>query len=124
MNQARERAEEFFKNLQKRAREIMDADAGFKRRVKTFMDQKSITPGEARRRFDAAVKHLKAHSAAQGQRLRDMERRASDSLQRWFSALPSASKGALTDAGKQVKTLNKKFIALVHKTPHSNSDVN
>ena len=61
MNTARDRAEELFGNLQKKARDLLDAEEGLTHTVRDMIEDAGLNPNEVRRRLEELVGRIKAN---------------------------------------------------------------
>src|SRR4051812_48080006 len=116
MNTARDRAEEVLQTLQKRARELLDAEEGLVRAVKDLVEQNGFTPAEVKKKLEELVGRIKANKVwdrvaksdavvALGDYRGEVERRATESVQRLLHSLPVANKSDVVELEKQVREL-------------------
>ncbi len=126
INNARDRAEELLHNLQKRARELLEAEEGLVSTVRALVEERGFTPGEVKKKLDELVGLIKSNtvwervsaSGALGM-LADargeVERRVEGSVQRLLSSLSIASRTDVDDLGRQLSALESKLSDLEHK---------
>jgi polyhydroxyalkanoate synthesis regulator phasin len=136
-NTARNRAEDLLQNLQKRARDWVDAEEGLVQTLREAADS-GFSTAEAQKRLEAVLGRIRANTI--WSRLRenervvalsdyrgDVERRLEDAISSLVGTLPVASKNDLASMNKQIKALNRKVNDLARKvkelegTPESSS---
>jgi polyhydroxyalkanoate synthesis regulator phasin len=128
---ARTRAEELLQNLQKRAKEFLDAEDGLVKTVRTLIDEKGLSPQETQKKLEELIGRIKATKvwdrvktsdamAALNDYRGEMQHRVEGSVQRMIQALSLASKAELDDLSKQVTALNKKVSELTKKVEPQN----
>ncbi len=128
---ARTRAEELLQNLQKRAKDLLEAEDGVVKTVRQLIEEKGLAPHEVQKKLEELVGRIKAakvwdrvKTSEAMHTLNDyrgeVERRVEDSMQRVMHALSLASKAELADLSKQVTALNKKVNELTKKLDGQN----
>ena len=123
---ARDRAEELVHNLQKRAKDMLEAEDGLVSTVRQLVEEKGFSPADVKKRLDDVMGRIKANTVWERVRTSDtantlsdyrdeLERRVDDSVKRLFSTLPIVSKADLAKVEEEVVGLRKKFDTLRKK---------
>ncbi len=123
---ARDKAEELFLNLQKRAREMLDAEDGVVHSVKTLIEERGVSPHEAKKHLEDLLGRIKAAKVWDRIRNNDaiavlsdyrdgVERVAEESVAKIVRSMQIATKSDVEALTKQVATLNKKLTAFGKK---------
>ena len=123
MNTAKDRAEEWLHNLQRRGRDLIEAEDGLAKTVRDLIDKQGLQPAEVRRRLEELVGRLKAASVLERVRsseavvfLNDyrggFEKRAEEQVHRLLGSLQIATRTDVEHLSKQVKTLSRKITDL------------
>ena len=118
-NTAKDRAEEMFHNLQKKARDLVDAEEGLVRTVRDLIEEKGLAPTEVKKRLDDTLGNLKANTLWERLRTSDpvvalsdyrdeFERKVEDSVGRLLSTLQIVTKSDLEAVESQISSLRKK----------------
>jgi len=105
---ARDRAEEMFQLLQKRARELLDAEEGLARTVRDMVEQAGISPVEVRKSLEELLGRLGANKIVERLRATEpsilwsdtvdgFERRVDTSIHWLLSSLQIASADDMRD---------------------------
>ncbi|MBI5507847.1 MAG: hypothetical protein HY903_03730 [Deltaproteobacteria bacterium] len=132
-NKARERAEELFHSLQKKAREMMDAEDGVAQTVRHLIEDRGLAPAEVKKRLDEMLGRMKANNlwdrvrhsdtvSALNDAKGEVERRVEVTVQRVIGNLPIVTKSDLKDLEAQVASLRKKVDGLKKSTKTTASD--
>jgi polyhydroxyalkanoate synthesis regulator phasin len=128
---AKNRAEELFQNLQKKAKDLLDAEEGVVKTVRALVEEKGLAPHEVQKKLEEVVGLIKANKVWDRVKQSDafatltdyrgeVERKVEDSVQRLMHALSLASRAELADLTKQVTALNKKVNDLSKKLDGQN----
>ncbi len=123
---ARDRAEDVLQNLQKRAREWIDAEEGLVQSVRDLIDDNRLTPGEARRRLEEGVGRIKANKlweristndrvVALADYRDELERRIEEAAAQVVDRIPVATKNDLATIEKRIKSTSRKVSALAKR---------
>lgn len=126
---ARDRAEELLHSLQKRAREIVDAEDGLIKTARDLVEQ-GIAPQDVKKRLEELMEFIKTNRIVDGIKnnetvvaLNDyrgeIERKADEHLQKFLGSLQIASRTDIAELQQQIKELNKKVSGLAKKGSHS-----
>ncbi len=119
-NAAKDRAEELIHNLQKRARELVDAEEGLVRTVRDLVEEKGLAPNDVKKRLDDVVGRLKANKLWESIRNSDavvalndyrdeFETRVEDAVKRFMSTLQLVTKADIAALEKESKSLRRKL---------------
>ena len=131
-NKARDRAEELFHGLHKRARELLAAEDGLATTVRHLIEEKGLTPAEVKGRLDDVVGRLKANglwdrvrnsdamAALSGAR-DEVERRVEETVSRLMTNLPIVTKNDLKALETEIASLKKKIDGLKKQAPKSSA---
>jgi hypothetical protein len=125
-NTARDRAEELLQTLQKRARDLLDAEEGLVKAVRDLIEQKGFTPAEVKKKLEELVGRIKANKlwdrvaksdaiVALSDYRGEVERRATESVQKLLASLPVANKSEVAELEKQLRELTDKVKELAQK---------
>jgi len=118
-NTARDRAEDLLQNLQKRARELLEAEEGVVQTVKDLVEEKGISAQDARRRLEEVMGRIRTAKVweriksdervvALGDYRDELEKRAEEAVNGVLRSLPVATKADLNSLQDQIKSLNRK----------------
>jgi polyhydroxyalkanoate synthesis regulator phasin len=131
-NKARDRAEELFHSLQKRARELVDAEDGLTQTVRHLIEEKGLAPVEVKKRLDDMVGRIKANGLWDRVRKSDavnvlsdakgeVERRVEETVTRLMDNLPIVTKNDLKALESEIAALKKKVESLKKQAtkPHT-----
>jgi polyhydroxyalkanoate synthesis regulator phasin len=117
-------------HLQKRARDLVDAEDGLGRTVRDLVEENGLSPAEVKKRLDEVVGRLRANGV--WERLRtseaavalsdyrdEMERRVEETVKRLLGSLQLASRADLEHLEGEVTALRRKLESLrkQSKTP-------
>jgi polyhydroxyalkanoate synthesis regulator phasin len=122
-NRARDRAEELFHGLQKRARELMEAEDGVAKTVRDLIEERGLAPAEVKKRLDDMMGRIKANNLWDRVRKSDaatalsdargeVERRVEETVQRLIVNLPIVTRNDLKDLEAEIAALKKKVDGL------------
>jgi polyhydroxyalkanoate synthesis regulator phasin len=128
---ARSRAEELLQNLQKRAKDLLEAEDGVAKTIRALMEEKGLAPAEVQKKLEEVVGRIKATKIWDRVKSADalaflsdyrdeMERKVEDTMHRLIHALSLVSKNELADLARQVATLRERVDALSKKPDSSN----
>ncbi len=128
---ARNRAEELLQNLQKKAKDLLEAEDGVIKTVRALVEEKGLAPHEVQKKLEELVGRIKANKVWERVKTSDalhtfndyrgeVEKRVEDGVQRLMHALSVASTNEVADLTKQVTALNKKVNALSKKLDTQN----
>jgi polyhydroxyalkanoate synthesis regulator phasin len=123
VNTARDRAEELLHNLQKRAKEMLEAEDGVVKTVRDLIEDKGLAPADVKKRLEEVVGKLNANSMWDKIRTSDavvalsdyrdeLENRVEDSVQRLLGGLQIVTKSDLKDLESDLAALRKKVDSL------------
>jgi polyhydroxyalkanoate synthesis regulator phasin len=126
ISNARDRAEELLQNLQKTARELLDAEEGLIKAVRAMVEQNGFSAAEVKKRLEEMVGRIKANNLWERVAKSDtavaiadyrgqVERRASKSVKKLLSSFPVANKNEVAELTQQVKALNNKVLELAKR---------
>lgn len=123
---ARDRAEEVFGNLQKRARAVLEAEEGLVQTVRELVETRGFAPQDVRRDLEGLLGRLKTNRL--WERVKDtgavvnltdyrddLERKLEASVRRVLGTLQIASQSDLDQLSQQIKTLSRKLDEVVSK---------
>ena len=116
---AKNRAEELISNLQKRARGLIDSEAGLVNTVRELIEERGMSRQEVLEALEEAVGRLKANElweqvsssktvVALSDYRGEVERRVEDSVKGVLGSLQIASSEDLAKVEKKVKSLTRK----------------
>jgi polyhydroxyalkanoate synthesis regulator phasin len=116
---AKTRAEELISNLQKRARGLIDSEAGVVTQLRELVEERGMSRQEVRDALEEAVGKLKANElwdqvsssktvVALSDYRGEVERRVEDSVKSVLGSLQIASSEDLEKVEKKVKSLTRK----------------
>src|SRR5262245_60621815 len=110
LNTARDRAEELLQSLQKRARELLDADAGMVKTVRTLVEERGLSPNRvwARVKASGAAVVLNDYRG-------EVERRLGVSVEKLLASLPASTVNDVEAILKQVPLVGKKISEFTQK---------
>ena len=131
-NKARDRAEELFHSLQKRARELMDAEDGLAKTVRALIEDNGLAPVEVKKRLDDMMGRIKANNLwdrvrkiaaktaftdARG----EVERRVEETVHRLMTNLPIVTRKDLKELETEIASLKRKVDSLKKQSakPHT-----
>ncbi len=128
---ARTRAEELLGNLQKKAKDLLEAEEGVVKTVRALVEEKGLAPQEVQKKLEELVGRIKANKVWERVKASEafatindyrgeVERKVEDSVQKVMHALSLASRTELADLTKQVTALNKKVNDLSKKVDSQN----
>lgn len=128
---ARTRAEELLQNLQKKAKELLEAEDGVVKTVRVLVEEKGLTPAEVQKKLEEVVGLIKANKiwervkasnalATFNDYRGEVQHKAEDAVQRIMHSLSVATSGEIADLTKQVTALNKKVNELTKKLDNQN----
>jgi polyhydroxyalkanoate synthesis regulator phasin len=131
-NKARDRAEELFHSLQKRARELMDAEDGLAKTVRDLIEDKGLAPVEVKKRLDDMMGRIKANNLWDRVRKIDaktaftdargeVERRIEETVQRLVNNLPIVTRNDLKELESEIASLKRKVDSLKKQSAKSQS---
>lgn len=117
---ARDRAEDLLQTLQKKGREVIEAEERLVKTVRDLMEEKSFSPAEVKNSLEELLGRIRGNRVWEKVRASDavvalsdyrdeVEKKVEDSVQRILGSLQIASKNDLQAISKQIKALNKKF---------------
>ncbi len=126
LNTAKGRAEELLQNLQKKARELLEAEEGLVHTVRALVEERGFAPAEVKKKLDELVGALKANKVWERVKQSDavvvlndyrgeVERKVEESVQKLLANLPVATKADVTELSAQVNALSAKVVALAEK---------
>jgi polyhydroxyalkanoate synthesis regulator phasin len=128
---ARDRAEDMLHKLQKRAKELMEAQDGVVQTVRDLIEDKGLAPAEVRKRLEDVVGKLAANSLWERLRTSDavvalsdyrdeIERRVEDKVQKLLSNLQLVTRADLRELEGEVASLRKKLDTLKKQVTKAN----
>ncbi len=128
---ARNRAEELLQNLQKRAKDLLEAEDGVAKTVRALMEERGLAPTEVQKKLEEVVGRIKAAKIWDRMKSADalaflndyrdeMERKVEETMHRLIHALSLVSKSELADLAREVATLSERVDALSKKSESSN----
>jgi polyhydroxyalkanoate synthesis regulator phasin len=131
-NKARDRAEELFHSLQKRARELMEAEDGLAKTVRDLIEERGLAPVEVKKRLDDMMGRIKANSlwdrvrkldavSALSDARGEVERRVEETVQRLVNNLPIVTRNDLKELESEIASLKRKVDTLKKQAakPHA-----
>jgi polyhydroxyalkanoate synthesis regulator phasin len=117
---ARDKAEELLQTLQRRARELLEAEDRLLKLVRNLIDDHGLSPNEVRKRLEDLLGRIKAHKLWERLRGSDavialsdyrdgFERYAEESISRLLGSLPVATKDELKSLKDQLTALERRL---------------
>ena len=124
--QARDRAEEMVQLMQKRARDLLDAEDGLARTARDLIEQKGLAPAEVRRNLEELVGRIRATKVLERIRntepqeiwtdtVEGLERRVDSSVQWLMSTLQLATAEEMKSLHRDIKSLRERIEVLENK---------
>jgi len=128
---ARTRAEELLQNLQKKAKELLEAEDGVVKTVRALVEEKGLAPAEVQKKLEELVGRIKANKVWERVKASnalatfndyrgEVQHKVDDTVQRIMHSLSVASSNEVADLTKQVTALNKKVNELTKKLDGAN----
>jgi polyhydroxyalkanoate synthesis regulator phasin len=128
---ARTRAEELLQNLQKKAKDLIEAEDGVVKTVRALVEEKGLAPHEVQKKLEELVGRIKANKvwdrvkasntlATFNDYRGEMQHKMDDTVQRIMHSLSVASTNEVADLTKQVTALNRKVNELTKKLDTQN----
>ena len=131
-NKARDRAEDLFHSLQKRAREFMDAEDGLAKTVRDLIDDNGLAPTEVKKRLEDMMGRIKANNLWERVRKSDavtaltdargeVERRVEETVRRLMTNLPIVTRNDLKELEAEIASLKRKVDSLKKQSAKTRS---
>lgn len=126
MNNARDRAEDLLQNLQRKAREWLEAEEGLVHTVRDLVEERGLSAQDVQRRLDELLGRIRAAKVwerlSQNEKVvalsdyrGEVEKRVDEVTARVVQSLPVAKRAEVDELTKQVKSLNRKVSELARK---------
>jgi polyhydroxyalkanoate synthesis regulator phasin len=125
--QARDRAEEMLHQMQRKAREFLDAEQGLARTARDLIEQKGFAPAEVRRNLEDLVGRIRANKIFESIRNAEpqelwtetvggIERRVDDSMHWLLSTLRVATTEEMKALRRELNDLKERIDVLDQRT--------
>ena len=119
INTAKDRAEEVWQNLQKRARDLLEAEEGLVATVRELIEDKGLTPAEVRKQLEDVLGRIKTAKiwnrltgsnavVALNDYRDEVEKKVEDTVRRLLGTFQIATKADLDALEKKFSSVNRK----------------